>query len=129
MKTHASELGTTVTALGGGGELFDVMVDEDTTGGLDDAAAVRGGVVRLALAEGDALGHCWFWIGMDTNEKDFQGVREGDQRDAASSEEWLVDCRAYMLEEETRQDPNSSASLFNVTIYHQRTHIRDSHVR
>lgn len=33
---HASKLEVTVTALGSGGEIFDVLVDENTTGGLDD---------------------------------------------------------------------------------------------
>ncbi len=57
-KTHPAELGTTVTTLGRSRELFDVMVAEDAAGGLDDASSRRRGVIRLALAEGDTLGHC-----------------------------------------------------------------------
>lgn len=53
-----AELAAAVAALGRGRELFDVVVAEDAARGLDDASAVRRRVVRLALAEGDTLGHC-----------------------------------------------------------------------
>lgn len=56
-KTYTGEGVSTVAALGRRRGLFEVVVDEDAAGGLDDAAAVGGGVVRLALAERDALGH------------------------------------------------------------------------
>lgn len=36
-----------------------MVVNEFAAGGFDDTSAVRGGVVRLALAEGNTLGHCW----------------------------------------------------------------------
>jgi len=48
-----------VTAFGLGGEFLEVVVYEFSTGGLYDAAAVGGGVVGSAFAEGDALGHWW----------------------------------------------------------------------
>jgi hypothetical protein len=35
--TYPAELRTTVTALGCGRKLFDVMIAENATGGLDDA--------------------------------------------------------------------------------------------
>jgi len=35
--THPAELRATVTALGCGRKLFDVMIAENATGGLDDA--------------------------------------------------------------------------------------------
>ena len=54
---YTGESDTTVTALGGGGELFQVVVDKLATGGLHHTSAVGGGVVRRALAEGDTLGH------------------------------------------------------------------------
>jgi hypothetical protein len=38
-------------------KLLDVVNNELATGGLDDTPAVRGRVVRLALAESDTLGH------------------------------------------------------------------------
>ena len=56
-RTHATEFASAVAALGCGGELFNVVVAEDTAGRLDDAAAVGGGVVRLAFAESNTLGH------------------------------------------------------------------------
>ena len=57
-QTYAGELDAAVTALGRGGELFDVVVAEDAARGLHHATAVALRVVRLALAEGDTLGHC-----------------------------------------------------------------------
>ena len=67
-KTHPAELAAAVAALGRGRELFDVVVAEDAARGLDDASAVRRRVVRLALAEGDTLGHCGdFWAGKSTS--------------------------------------------------------------
>lgn len=48
---------STVTALGGSGELLEVVDDELATGGLYDPPAGGGRVVRRALAEGDTLGH------------------------------------------------------------------------
>ena len=56
--TYARQSDTTVTALRRGGELFQVVVDKLSTGSLDYPSAVRGGVVRRSLAEGDSLGHC-----------------------------------------------------------------------
>jgi len=47
-----------VTALGSGGELFEMVVNELATGGLNHTSDVRLGVVRLSLAEGHSLGHC-----------------------------------------------------------------------
>ena len=45
-----------------------MVVAEDAARGLDDASAVRRRVVRLALAEGDTLGHCGdFWAGKSTS--------------------------------------------------------------
>src|SRR5882762_1719415 len=61
-RTHATEFASAVAALGCGGELFNVVVAEDTAGRLDDAAAVGGGVVRLTLAERDALSHWSSWL-------------------------------------------------------------------
>lgn len=46
-----------VAALGCAGELVQPEVAELAAGGLDDPAPVRGGVVRLPGAEGDALDH------------------------------------------------------------------------
>jgi len=46
-----------VTALGRGCDLFEVVVDEFSTGGLYDAPPTGGGVVWLAFAEGYTLGH------------------------------------------------------------------------
>jgi len=34
-----------------------MVIDEFTTGSFYDSAAVGGGIVRLALAEGNTLGH------------------------------------------------------------------------
>lgn len=56
--TYTRESDTAVTALGGSGELFQMVVDKLATRGLDHPPAVGGGVVRRALAEGDTLGHC-----------------------------------------------------------------------
>jgi hypothetical protein len=57
-KTHPTELGTAITTLGRSRELFDVVVAEDAARGLDNAPSRRRGVIGLALAEGDTLGHC-----------------------------------------------------------------------
>jgi len=46
----ARQTNTTVTAFRGGGDLFEVVVDELPTGGLDHPSAVRGGVVGLAFS-------------------------------------------------------------------------------
>ena len=54
---YTGESDTTVTELGGSSKLFDVVVDELATRGLDHPSAVRGGIVRSTLADGDALGH------------------------------------------------------------------------
>jgi hypothetical protein len=59
--TYTRQPNPTVTALGLGGEFLEVVVYEFSTRGLYDAAAVGGGVVGSAFAEGDALGHWWFW--------------------------------------------------------------------
>jgi hypothetical protein len=55
--THTRQSNTAVTALGRGGKLFDVVVDKPATRGLYDAPLVRSSVVRVALAERDALSH------------------------------------------------------------------------
>ncbi len=36
-----------------------MVVDEPAAWCFDNASAVGGGVVRIALAESDSLGHCW----------------------------------------------------------------------
>lgn len=41
-----------------------MLVDENTTGGLDNAATVRGGVLGLALVKDDTLGHCRFYAAL-----------------------------------------------------------------
>ena len=46
-----------VTALGAGGGLLEVLVDELATRGLDDTSSVRLGVVGVALAQSDSLNH------------------------------------------------------------------------
>lgn len=56
-KTYARESDTTITALGGCSRLLDVVVDEPAAWRLDDASAVGGGVVRIALAQCHTLGH------------------------------------------------------------------------
>lgn len=43
--TYTRQLGATVTALGGGSALLDVQNTQFTTGRLDDASPVGGGVV------------------------------------------------------------------------------------
>jgi hypothetical protein len=69
-KTHPAELGAAVTTLGRSRELLDVVIAEDAAGGLDNAPSRRRGVIRLALAEGDTLGHCFrvvrgkIWVAM-----------------------------------------------------------------
>lgn len=47
-KTYTRELGTAVTALGGSSALLDVQSSQLTTGGLDDAGEVGGGVVAIS---------------------------------------------------------------------------------
>ena len=67
LKTHPIELGAAVTTLGCSRELFDVVVAEVTAGSLDNAPPRRCGVIRLAFAEGDTLGHCCkleIWVAM-----------------------------------------------------------------
>ena len=54
---HSGKGNSTVTALGGSGELFQVVVDKLSSGGLHYTSACGGGVVGSALAEGDSLGH------------------------------------------------------------------------
>ena len=56
---YSRERDTAITALGCRGGLFEMVIDELATGGLHNASAVGGGVVGLAFAEGDTLGHCW----------------------------------------------------------------------
>jgi hypothetical protein len=58
-QTYTGESNTAVTALGRRTLLFDMVVDKLSTGRLYDATAVRGSVVRGALADCDALGHRW----------------------------------------------------------------------
>ncbi len=57
--TYTRQRDTAVTALGRGGELFEVVVDKLATRRLHHPTAVRGGVVGSALAESDALSHWW----------------------------------------------------------------------
>ena len=59
---YTGESDTTVTALGGSSKLFDVVVDELATRGLDHPSTVRGGVVGSPLAESNTLGHCCDYI-------------------------------------------------------------------
>ena len=54
---YTGESDTTVTALGGSSELFEVVVDKLATRCLHHTPTVGRGVVGGALAEGDALGH------------------------------------------------------------------------
>ena len=67
-EAYTRETDAAVTAFWLCGDLLEVVVYKTTTGCLDDTTAVRGGVVRLTLAEGDTLGHCsqclWFlrWL-------------------------------------------------------------------
>ena len=56
-ETYTRERDTAVTALGRGGELFEVVVDKLATRRLHHPTAAGRGVVGGALAEGDALGH------------------------------------------------------------------------
>ena len=51
------ELRVAVTALGRSGQLVDVQVTNLAVGGLDNTAAVRLGVVGVALAQGETLSH------------------------------------------------------------------------
>jgi hypothetical protein len=55
--TYTRERDATVAALGRGRRLFDVVVYELATRRLHDPSAVRRRVVRVALAESDALSH------------------------------------------------------------------------
>ena len=57
-KTYTRKFKVAITALGCRCQLFDVMVYGLATRGLNYTPAVRLGVVRLALAESNALGHC-----------------------------------------------------------------------
>ena len=54
---YTGESDTTVTALGGSRELFEVVVDKLAARRLHHTTAVRRGVVGSALADCDALGH------------------------------------------------------------------------
>lgn len=56
--TYTGEADTTVTTFGSCRELFDMVVYEFSTGGFHNPSAVRGGVIGLALAESNTLGHC-----------------------------------------------------------------------
>ena len=56
--THSGKSNATVTALGGGGKFPDVVVDELASRCLHDTPSVRGGIVWLAFAECNTLGHC-----------------------------------------------------------------------
>lgn len=56
-ETYARECNAAVAALGRGCKLFDMVVDEFATRRLHYASPVRGGVVRIALAESNALSH------------------------------------------------------------------------
>jgi hypothetical protein len=56
-----------------------VVNDELASGGLDDPPPVGGGVVRLALSEGDSLGHC---VG-------FEGVLKDKEEDGWALVEML----------------------------------------
>lgn len=57
MQTYTSKGVTTVTTLGGRHELLDVVDHKLAAGGLHHTPPVGGGVVGLALAEGDTLSH------------------------------------------------------------------------
>jgi hypothetical protein len=56
-ETYTWETDSAITAFGLSGGFLDVVVDELAAGCFDDAPAVGGGVVGVAFAEGDALGH------------------------------------------------------------------------
>jgi hypothetical protein len=55
--TYAGELGAAVTALGDSATLLDVQKTQVTTGGLDDTSPVGSGVVAVAAAVGNSVGH------------------------------------------------------------------------
>lgn len=57
-ETYTRQRDATVSALGCGRKLFDVVVNELATRCLHNPSAVGGGVIRVALAECDTLGHC-----------------------------------------------------------------------
>lgn len=57
-RTYTGQRDATVSALGCGRKLFDVVVNKLATRRLHNPSAVGGGVVGVALAEGDTLGHC-----------------------------------------------------------------------
>ena len=54
---HAGEIYAAVAALWRRSRLFQMVVDELAARCLDDAASVRGRVVRLAFAQRYSLGH------------------------------------------------------------------------
>lgn len=61
-KTYSWKTDTTVTAFWPAGGLFEVVIYEFATRGLDHSPAVGGGVVGSALAKSNTLGHrvnCW----------------------------------------------------------------------
>ena len=58
--TYSRESDAAVTALRCSSGLLEVVVDELSTGSLDDAPPVGGCVVGSALAESDTLSHCCF---------------------------------------------------------------------
>ncbi len=60
-KTHPAELGAAVTTFWRSRELFDVVVAQDAARGLDNTPSRRRGVIRLALAKSNTLGHCCRW--------------------------------------------------------------------
>jgi hypothetical protein len=57
-KTYTWKFKVAVTALGCLCKLFEVVIHGLATGSLEHTPAVRLGVVRLALAESNTLGHC-----------------------------------------------------------------------
>jgi len=56
--TYPRECNATVATLRGSGEFSDVVVDELSSRCLHDTPSVGGGVVWLAFAERNTLGHC-----------------------------------------------------------------------
>ena len=56
--TYSGKRNATVTALRGGSEFSDVVIDELSSRCLHDTPSVGGGVVWLAFAERNTLGHC-----------------------------------------------------------------------
>ena len=57
-ETYTRQRDATVSALGCGRKLFDVVVNKLATWCLHNPSAVGGGVVGVTLAERDTLGHC-----------------------------------------------------------------------